>query len=100
MRQGMLTHVYIYYRVRPEQDVEIARASVAAMQAAVARRTGVQGRLMQRADDATTWMEVYEDVGDRAAFMVVLEAEAVAHRLADLVAEGAARHVEHFVEPR
>ncbi len=48
MRQGMLTHVYIYYRVRPEQDVEIARASVAAMQAAAARRTGVQGRLMQR----------------------------------------------------
>lgn len=100
MRQGMLTHVYLYYRIRPEQDVEIARASVAAMQAAVAGRTGVQGRLMQRADDATTWMEVYEDVGDRADFMIALEAETAAHRLAALVDEGGARHVECFIEQR
>ena len=44
---------------------------------------------MQRRDDPTTWMEVYEGVRDTAAFDALLEREAPAF--------GVARKVERFV---
>jgi hypothetical protein len=36
---------------------------------------GVRGRWMRRRDDPATYMEVYEDVSDTAAFEEVLERE-------------------------
>lgn len=53
----------------------------------VQRECGVRGRWMCRRDDPTTYMEVYEGVGDEAAF------EAVLHR------EGAKLGVPRVVEP-
>lgn len=36
---------------------------------------GVRGRWMRRRDDPATYMEVYEGVGDEAAFEALLERE-------------------------
>lgn len=92
------THFYVYYRLRPELDADVACASVRAMQAVLAHRTGVAGRLMQRAGDQMTWMEVYEGVTDVAGFEHALLAETAAHCLNDLLDSGGARHLERFTE--
>ena len=39
------------------------------------RACGVRGRWMRRRDDPSTYMEVYEDVRDEAAFEALLERE-------------------------
>jgi hypothetical protein len=87
--------LYVYYKTAP--DAEVARR-VHGMQRELARRSGVQGRLMRRRDDACTWMEIYEGIGDLDAFEAML-AEAVArHRLEDLPRPGERRHAERFVD--
>jgi len=57
----MLLNYYIYYRVAPAEAARV-RAVVDAVQSALAQDTGIQGRLLRRDDDATTWMEIYEGV--------------------------------------
>ena len=84
--------VYIWYRLAG--DPVRARDAITAMMLEVAIKSGVAGRLFERADDASTWMEVYEDVGDRKAFERVLARAAKAHG-ADAYADGG-RHLECF----
>jgi hypothetical protein len=86
---------YIYYRTSAETD-EVRRV-VETMQRALARETGIEGRLMRRADDPTTWMEVYEAVPDASGFERSLEAAVVRFDLERLLAADARRHVERFV---
>lgn len=84
--------VYVWYRLAGEPAR--ARDAITAMMLEVAIKSGVAGRLFERADDAGTWMEVYEDVADRKAFERVLKRAAKAHA-ADTYADGG-RHVECF----
>jgi hypothetical protein len=86
---------YIYYR-SPRGAHEV-RAAVGEMQAALARSTGVAGRLLRRADDPTTWMEVYEPVPDATHFERHLAAEVARCGIDRLLDAGALRHVERFV---
>jgi len=65
------------------------RGGVDRLFAVIERECGVRGRWMQRRDDATTYMEVYEGVKDEAAFERLLEREG-----AKL---GVQRRVERFV---
>lgn len=51
------------------------RAAVERLFSIVERECGVRGRWMHRRDDPTTYMEVYEEVKDAAAFERVLERE-------------------------
>ena len=51
------------------------RAGVERLFSIVERDCGVRGRWMHRRDDPATYMEVYEDVQDTAAFERVLERE-------------------------
>jgi hypothetical protein len=51
------------------------RAAVEQLFALLERECGVRGRWMHRRDDATTYMEVYEDVKDAVAFERLLERE-------------------------
>lgn len=92
----MIQSYYIYYRANAAAGE--VRAAVAAMQAVLARDTGVRGRLLHRRDDATTWMEVYEGVADAARFESALAAAVGQFELRALLAPGAQRHIEHFVE--
>lgn len=85
---------YIYYRVAA--SAAPARETVSAMQAALAQEAGVTGRLLRRADDPDTWMEVYEDVADPDGFERALASAVDRFGVRSLLAAGAERHVERF----
>ena len=87
-RDARVTHYYVYYKVSP-QEVTRVRNAVDALFASLERSCGVRGRWMRRRDDPSTYMEVYENVQDAAAFEAALEREG-----AKL---GVARKVERFV---
>jgi hypothetical protein len=86
---------YIYYKV-PRENAERARACVEDLQRELAASTGVQGRLLRRRDDETTWMEIYEDVRDAPRLEAALEELARRHGIAALLAAGSARRQEVF----
>ena len=88
---------YIYYRVRTDISRAVAVATIGRLQAALTRRAGVTGRLLQRADDPQTWMEIYDNVSDAAAFDAALREEVEAARITSLLADDGKRHVERFV---
>lgn len=83
-----MTSYFVYYRVAAER-VPALRVDIERLFGAVERATGVRGRWMRRCDKPDTYMEVYEDVRDEAAFEALLAREA-----AGLALE---RHVERFV---
>lgn len=89
---------FVYYRIRPDLDVDDAHAGIRAMQSELERQTGVKGRLLTRVHEESTWMEIYPDVADPAAFEAALTAAVAAAGLDGYIEEGAARHVERFVE--
>jgi hypothetical protein len=89
-------HYFIYYRIDAGR-VAAARAAVAWLLARVEEATGVAGHCLQRADDAFTWMEIYQPVTDPRAFETHLH-EALAHSgLAAFLAPGEVRHNERFI---
>ena len=85
------THYYVWYTVAADRAA--ALAAVSALLAAVEDATGVAGRVLARREDPSTWMEIYENVTDTAAFDRALGALARRHGV-DRIA--AARHVERF----
>lgn len=92
----MSTSCYVYYRVAAS-DFDRVASRVKAMQARLRQETGVAGRLLRRAEDAATWMEVYEGVADAAAFEAALARLAREFGVDALLAEGGRRHLERFV---
>ena len=83
---------YIYYRVaQPAQ----AHALVLQIQAALKTKTGIDGRLLRKRDDPSTWMEIYEGVGDFDGFEQCLAAAVQATNFADVLVSGV-RHMECF----
>lgn len=64
----MTVSCFIYYRVLPDH---VAEASDAArnMVEQIRLRTGIDGQLMTKVNEPLLWMEVYEDIGDEAAFL-------------------------------
>jgi len=69
-----VTNYYVYYRVETGH-IESLRLSVQKLFNSIQKQTGIAGRWMRRRDDATTYMEVYEEVKDEAAFEAVLARE-------------------------
>lgn len=83
-----MTSYYVYYRVE-DGRLHSLRADIERLLGTVERATGVRGRWMRRRDKPDTYMEVYENVADDAAFEALLEREAAGL--------GLERHVERFV---
>ncbi len=83
---------YVYYKVSAAQ-LDQVRPRVEDLFRRAKLDFGVTGRWMRRRDDPTTYMEVYEDVGEdgdmQAGFEALLEREG-----AKL---GVARKVERFI---
>jgi len=79
---------YVYYKVDPAAAGALRRA-VEALFSRAHSQFGVRGRWMRRRDDPATYMEVYEEVADEAAFEDFLQREGAA------IAAG--RKVERFV---
>jgi hypothetical protein len=88
--------LYVYYRVA-DPSARATHDAVTALLREVARETGIHGRLLHRADDASTWMEVYEPVPDAAALLAALDAGCERHGIAARLAPGSRRTVERFV---
>jgi hypothetical protein len=86
----------VYYRVGA--DTAAARATIGALMTDVEARTGISGRLLARCDDPSTWMEVYEPVGDARAFARELAALVATHGAMAVALDGK-RHVERFAAP-
>jgi hypothetical protein len=86
---------YVYYKV-PANNAVAASTAVNELFRRMMQEAGVIGRLMRRADDASTWMEVYEDVPDASCFNAMLRSASEQCGLHALV-EGGTRHVEQFV---
>ncbi len=92
----MLLNYYIYYRVAPA-DAARARAVIEAAQSALRQDTGIQGKLLRRDDDPTTWMEIYEAVADRIRFEAALERLLAQYNFDACLAADARRHTERFI---
>lgn len=82
-----MTSYYVYYRVDAHR-VAALREAVQRMFGVIEAATGVRGRWMRRRDEASTFMEVYENVADERPFEALLEREAAVL--------GLERHVERF----
>lgn len=82
-----MTSYYVYYRVDAAR-LPALRKEIERVFAAIEQTCGVRGRWMRRRDEATTYMEVYDDVADEAAFEALLVRETAAL--------GLERHVERF----
>ena len=91
----MLLNYYIYYRVA-SSDAARVRKVVDALQSALCEETGVQGSLLRRDDDATTWMEIYENVADPPTFERVLDRLLAQHHFDRCLPPDSRRHTERF----
>ena len=69
-----MTHYYVYYKISPDQIPKV-REAVQTLFNTLEKQCGVRGRWMHRRDDPSTYMEVYEEVKDAAAFEALLERE-------------------------
>jgi hypothetical protein len=87
--------LYVYFKTAPGADVA---PPVRRMQAELAQLSGIQGRLMRRRDDASTWMEVYEGLADPERFEAMLADAVARHGLDALLRPGERRHAERFVD--
>lgn len=96
MKHAHPTHCYVYYRVAAEHAA-VARTAVEAVLGALEARIGIVGRLLRGANDATLWMEVYENVPDVERFEAFLEHELSLRDFAGYLAPGSSRTIERFV---
>jgi hypothetical protein len=92
----MLLNYYIYYRVAQSEAVRV-RAVVDAVQSALRQDTGIQGRLLWRNDDPSTWMEIYEAVADPPGFEAALERLLAQHKFDRCLPSDSRRHTERFI---
>jgi hypothetical protein len=67
-----LNHYYIYYRVSDSQAHE-AETLVRSMQARLACRSGVAGKLLKKRGEPGLWMEIYENVREPEGFERLLD---------------------------
>lgn len=88
-------HYYIYYQVDPAV-VHRAASDVAQAQAELFSARGIPGRRLRRADQPHLWMEVYEEVSDRAGFEASLAEVVARFGLENHLVSGARRHIECF----
>lgn len=88
-----MASIYVYYRIDPVQ-APLAAMRIDALLGAMAVHCSAPPRRLQRCDDASTWMEIYEGIADRAVFSAALHA-AVAAQGCTAFIQGE-RHLECF----
>jgi hypothetical protein len=80
----------------PAENAARARAAVGALQRELSDSIGIDGRLLRRRDDETTWMEIYENVPDGTRFEAEIARLVDRHGLAALLVPGSSRKQEVF----
>lgn len=91
-----MKHAYVYYRVDAAQ-ASLAASRIDALLGALARHCSQPPRRLQRCDDPSTWMEIYEGIPDFVAFstalnQAALDLDCAGHTLGE-------RHLECFSAP-
>ena len=91
----MTTSCFVYYRVLPDH---VAEASMAARQMVEQMRavTGVNGQLMTKVNEPLLWMEIYDDIGDQAAFLSAMQECVAQTKLGSWLQGERQRHTEIF----
>lgn len=92
----MLHSFYVYYKIKAADEFA-AREAIKRLFSDVKTQTGIAGRLLHRADEPETWMEIYEGITERTGFHDLLERACEQSGLLRLL-EPAHRHIEHFQE--
>jgi len=90
---------YIYYRVAEQYAAE-ARTALEDVMDALRKQSEIRGRLLCAQNDATLWMEVYENVAEPMPFEAALNALLGRTRFASWLAPGSTRRAERFVAPQ
>lgn len=90
----MSTHYYVWYRVQAGSEAA-AETAVRGMQARLACRSGVAGRLLKKRDTPETWMEIYENVAEPKGFERQMQ-ELVERYDVEMFLDGG-RHAECFL---
>lgn len=88
-----MRHAYVYYRIDPVQASLAALRSDALLDA-LTRYCSQPPRRLQRCDDPSTWMEIYEGIADFAAFSAALERAVL--ELGCIGTTVGERHLEYF----
>ena len=91
----MTTSCFVYYRVSPDHVAEASRAAKHTIEQMRAL-TGVDGRLMSKVNEPLLWMEVYEDIEDRASFLSTMRQCVAQTNLARWLQGERQRHTEIF----
>lgn len=91
-----MKHAYVYYRIDPAQ-ASLAAPRIDALLGALARYCSQPPRRLQRCDDPSTWMEIYEGIADFSVFsaalnLAVLDLDCAGYMLGE-------RHLECFSAP-
>ena len=87
--------LYIYYRVDPARQPALV-AELKRIQGELAADFALSARLMRKADDPATLMEVYEALRDGDALLAALNARLTAIGFDTWLMPGSRRHVERF----
>lgn len=90
-----MEHWFVYYKL-PADEATRCLAAAQPMQQALAAASGVQGRLLRRADETgptVTLMEVYAPIADPAAF-----GRQLAQAVQAAALPAAERRLERFAE--
>jgi hypothetical protein len=84
---------YVYYRIDPVR-ANLAAARTNGLLSIMAAHCSQPPRRLNRCDDATTWMEIYEGIADYMAFAAALNSAVLAFDCAAFT-QGE-RHLECF----
>ncbi len=85
---------YVYYRIDPEQ-ASLAATRIDALLNAMTTHCSQPPRRLERCDDPTTWMEIYEGIADLTTFAVALNRAAEALSYGEFTL--GKRHLECFL---
>lgn len=88
--------LYIYYRIAASYAAD-ARVEVEGLIDALTRQFAVSGRLLRALDDATLWMEIYENVAEPLRFEAALNQSLAQTRFESWLSPGSMRRTERFV---
>ncbi len=91
-----MKHAYVYYRIDPAQAC-LAAPRIDALLGILTPHCSRPPRRLQRCDDPSTWMEIYEGIADFTAFstalnLAVLDLDCARYTLGE-------RHLECFSAP-
>lgn len=86
---------YVYYRVCADQ-VDNAHQAAHTLVSMLGERLQIGARLLTKVDEPLLWMEVYEDIGDRDAFLAAMNACSRDTGITRYLAANGPRHVELF----